>query len=215
MKNSEQLDIWMSRLGQRKSLRVREDMVAEINAAIRNLENKPFVPWFLEQKAQLTVSAGDTSVSLPDNFILETEHHRPYYVLDGTVYYLGKRIRGAVFGFQTTSTSPQIYGIIGNTMEFRPVADQAYTFNLYYYAKNGGSFADDDNEVTNVWVLEAEEWIFAEAAIKVAALHLQNQALGADFVGLAAAAKRDIYAKHEAREHTNQDYEVGGVSDGS
>ena len=215
MKNSEQIDIWMSRLGQRKSQRLRTDLVAEINAAIQDLESQPFVPWFLQKTATLSVATGDSFKDLPSDFFIEREGTRPYYVLEGTTYFMRKMISGAIFGFTTTSTRPIRYSLTGNEFHFRPVADQAYSILVPYYGKTGGGVLDDSNEVSNLWILNATEWI-ANKALKVTArTHAQNQPLAADFAALEIQAKNNLYRLHEAREHVNQEYEMGGVSDGS
>lgn len=215
MLNSEQLDVWMSRLRSRKSVNLRADVVAEVNAAIVDLERKPFIPWFLEVNTPLTLALDSGNVALPANFSLEREGWRPYYVLEGTVYYLTKRVEGKVVGHVTEKTSPQIYGIIGDTLEFRPLADQEYTLNFYYYARTDGGFADDGSAVSNLWLLNVPEWVFAKAAVIVARMHLRNEELARDMAQLEIRSKTDAYKYHEARKHQNQDYEVGGASDGT
>lgn len=215
MLNSELITQWMSRLGQRKSTRVREDLLTEINSAIIMLERKPFIPWFLQKTAQLQINADVSTLNLPLDFSLERENTRPYFVEEGTVYYLTKVIAGKIYGYTTGSTRPQAYALIGDTIEFRPIADKSYTLMLRYYATTSGGVLDDDLEVSNLWLLNAPEWIASKACKMTARFHLQNQPLAADFQALELMEKRETYNYHEAREHQNQDYIVGGISDGS
>jgi hypothetical protein len=213
--NSELIDQWMSRLGQRTSTRVRADLVSEVNSAIKDLEVQPFVPWFLQKTATLSISTDDVLAALPSDFIIEREGHRPYYTREGTVHYLTKMVAGMIYGYTTTEVRPMRYAIDGNNFLFRPVADQAYTIYVPYYGKTGGGFVDDSADISNIWLLNAEEWVGAKALKMTAGTHLQNKGLAADFVGLEAAQKAAVYKLHIARESQNQDYEVGGISDGS
>jgi hypothetical protein len=216
MTNAELIEQLMSRLGQRRSTRVREDLVTEVTSAIEDLEVEPFVPWFLESTATLAFSEGLTFVDLPADFSIERESTRPYYVLEGTTYYLTKMVSGAIFGYTTSNTAPQRYSIIGNEIHIRPVADQDYTIYLPYYAKtNASGFDDNANQISNVWLLEAKEWVANKALAIVAGQHLQNERLEAKFLALEMRHKRQIYSKHIAREAQNQDYQVGGASDGT
>lgn len=213
--NAELIDQWMSRLGQRTSTRVRADLVAEVNSAIRNLESEAFMPWFLQSTLTLNVAIDESFRLLPTDFVIEREGTRPYYVLEGTVYYLRKMISGAIFGHVTENTRPTRYSIIGNEFHFRPVADQAYAINIPYYAKTGGGIAYDQAEVDNLWLLNAEDWVAYKALKTTAGFHLQNTQKAADFAQMEHSEKLSIYKLHQAREAQNQDYEVGGISDGS
>lgn len=216
MTNAELIEQMMSRLGQRRSVRVRADLVTEVTSAIVDLEAEPFIPWFLQDTAELAFDEGLSFVELPDDFSIEREGTRPYYVLEGTTCFLTKMISGAIFGYTTTDTSPQRYSIIGNEMHIRPVADQDYVINVPYYAKtDGAGFADNSNPISNIWLLEAREWVINKALAIVAGQHLQNERLEAKFFALEGRHKRQIYSKHIAREAQNQDYEVGGSSDGT
>lgn len=216
MTNAELIELMMSRLGQRKSTRVRADLILEVSAAIEDLEAEPFVPWFLQATASLEFLEGSAFVSLPEDFAIERESARPYYVLEGTTHYLTKTVSGAIFNYTSSTTAPQKYAIIGDEMFIRPVADQDYTIYLPYYAKTGASgFADNSDEISNVWLIEAREWVVNKALAIVAGQHIQNAEMEAKFFALEGRHKRKVYSKHIAREAQNQDYEVGGATDGS
>ena len=204
----------MSRLGQRTSTRVRADVIAEINTTINRLERAPFLPWFLEVDATLDVSSGDSSVALPTNFLREAEESRPYYTMEGTVYYLTKRFYAALPG-ESDASSVKFYAIRGETFYFRQVADRAYAITLPYISAQTGNLVDNADDVSNLWLLRAHDWVVNEALAKVAAFHLSNLELAGTLKGDAAETKRDLYNYHESRINLNQDYQVGGSSDGS
>lgn len=211
--NAEILDLGMSRLGQRSSTRVRADLLLEINNSIETLERGTFLPWFLESVTSLSVVTDDTSAALSANFLREVEDTRPYYTLSGTVYYLEKRLYGVLVG--EAPTGVDLYAIRGTTFHFRKAADQAYTINVLTYNKSNDPLVDNATAASNVWLLNAQDWILYHALVKVAALHVGFQEGGTNFADLANGAKIDLYNYHESRTHTNQDYFVGGASDGS
>jgi len=193
--NTELIDQAMSRLGQRKSERVKTDVIMEINTAIENLEKATFRPWFLEKTATLSVVLNDTFKALPDDFLIEAEESRPYFVLEGTVHFLTKRFFGMLVG----EDPPELryYAIRGNDFHFRfPVVDNT-------------------TPVSNLWLLNAKDWVFGKALGVVAAFHIHNNELAVSMSAAEIAARNDLYVFHEARINENQDFEVGGASDGT
>lgn len=211
--NAQLLDQATSRLGQRTSARLRLDVLSEINTTIDNLERGTFFPWFLEETATLAIVSEDTFKALPANFAIEADESRPYYVLEGKVYYLTKRFYGALLG--ETPTSLKFYAIRGSEFHFRMAADRAYTILVPYYARETGNLADDTAEISNAWLINAKDWVLGEALTVVAAVHLQNPKMASIQSTLAQKAKNDLYVFHEAKVNTNQDFTVGGSSDGS
>lgn len=211
--NAELLNQAMSRLGGRSSTRLRADVLAEINTAIDTLERGTFHPWFLEQTASLSIVADDTFVDLPSDFAIEADESRPYYVLNGTTYYLTKRFHGTLQG--EVPTSLKYYAIHGTEFHFRMPADIAYTVYLAYYARETGNLVDNATAVSNLWLINAKDWVLAVALKVVAATITQNDGLAVKMAALETKAKNELYVHHEARININQDFEVGGASDGS
>jgi hypothetical protein len=211
--NAQLIDQAMSRLGQRKSTRVRSDIVSEINTAINTLERGDFHPWFLEETATLSVVSGESFKVLPTDYLIEADDSRPYFIESGTTYFLTKRFYGVLMG----ETPPELrfYAIRGEEFHFRMVADKAYTIYVPYYAKQTGNLVDDDTVVSNKWLIEAFDWTISEALKVVASVHLHSTELAQTHAAIALRAKRDIFKHHEARVNKNQDFEVGGATDGS
>jgi hypothetical protein len=213
MTNKELIDQAMSRLGQRTSVRVRADVITEINAALDNVERGTFFPWFLEETATLDISVGDTFKALPSDFAREAEESRPYYVLEGKLYYLTKRFYGTLLG--ETPTKLQYYAIRGNDFHFRMPADIAYTVYVDYYARQGDPLADNTDPVSNLWLIHAKDWVVNMGLSVVAGLHLHNDKLEQKLFARAEKGKNDLYVYHESRINENQDFAVGGATDGS
>ena len=210
--NTVLLDQMMSRLGQRKSQRLRADLIAEVNQAVQELERKPFIPWFLEQALPLAFASGTASVAIP-NFIREVEETRPYYVQESQITYLAKTLRGTLYAHETALTSPQIYTLTGDTnMEIRPVPTKDYTINILVYAKSNDAIADNTNEASNPWLLNAFDYLAETALERTARFHMRDMKAADEHGKAAARMLNDLYAFHESRVHTNQDYYVGGSS---
>lgn len=211
--NSELLDQAMGRLGGRSSTPLRANVLLEINTAIDTIERGTFFPWFLEQTAELSIVENDTFKAMPTDFAIEADESRPYYVLEGTVFYLTKRFHAALQG--EVPTSVKFYAILGNDFHFRMPADQAYTINVPYYARETGNLVDDGTTVSNLWLINALDWVFGAALKVVAATRIQNDKLAVTMAAMEQKAKQDLYVFHEARINLNQDFEVGGASDGT
>lgn len=211
--NAELIDLAMGRLTQRKSVRLRAAVVNEINSVINQLERGKFFPWFLQQTATLSALANSTFVALPLDFALEKEESKPYYVLEGKVFYLTKRLYAVLQG--ETPNTTRLYAIFGGSLHYRAMPSEDLTINLLYYAKAGGNLVDNTTALSNPWLIEAQEWVVNKALTTVAADVVGDVEKGLTFAAKARAAHNDLYAYHESRTHQNQDYFVGGSTDGS
>lgn len=211
--NEELLNQAMGRLGTRASPVLRAHVLNEINTAIDNLERGTFFPWFLEKTASLSVVVDDTFVSLPADFAIEADESRPYYVQGGGNFYLTKRFHAALQG--EVPTSLKFYAIHGTEFHFRHVADKAYTIFLPYYGRQTGNLVDDATTVSNLWLINAKDWVLGMALKVVASVYIQNDALSLKHAGAENQGKQTLYVHHEARININQDFVVGGASDGT
>lgn len=210
--NAEKIEQMMSRLGQRTSQRVRTDLVAELNTAIEHLETQPFIPWFLRTTSFLTLPEGSTVVSLPSNYLREREEFLPYYSYDGTNYYIEKRLLGALPGFKPIISTPEVYAIDGGQFHFRPAAPEEIEVTFTHYSRSNDPVLDNDEEVTNPWLIEAFEYVSCVTLKNIATFHVQNLPLGEIFASLEFRYYGQLYKYHESRIHEGQDYYVGGAS---
>ena len=211
--NAEVIDQAMSRLGKRASTRLRADVLTEINAAIDAAEKAPFLPWFLQDLGSISATSSATSASLPADFLREEEDTRPYYVLSGTNYYLSKRLYNMLEG--ETPTSLSLYSIRGTTFYYKAAPSDALTIYLPYYKSVGGDLADDGSAVSNLWLLNARNYILAKALHMVASTVVRDDNLAREQAALRTDAWRDLVAFHESIQVENLDAYVGGASDGS
>lgn len=211
--NKELIDLAMSRLGSRKSQRLRDSVVSEINQAIVTLERGTFLPWFLQNTASLVFAAGDTIKALPATFAREQEDTRPYFLTDTKATFLTKRLYPQLLREEPNEIA--LYSINGNDFHLRRVPTEAITIYVDYYARIGGTLVDNEDAISNSWLLDASDWVLGKALKTVALGPGGNRNLATDMAALETSARNDIYAYHESRVHTNQDYEVGGSTNGS
>jgi hypothetical protein len=83
--------------------------------------------------AQLTLTAGTSSVSLPSNFLEDVELN-----YDDTAEPLSRSSFDIIDRYQTADSSParpSLYAITGSSIIFETEADATYTLNLRYYKK--------------------------------------------------------------------------------
>jgi len=210
--HSEIIDLGMSRLGRRRSTEVRRDLVTEINSFLKRLSRQSFKPWFLMDMDTLTFEAGEVVKPLADDFSLEVEASRPFFTYDGEVEYLQK-LSYAMLEGQTGTKN--FYAIEGNNIHIRPTPSEQQVVSFLYYKNDEGELVDNAIEATNLWLVNAEDWIVNSAASRVARFHTIARDLAQDLADDAREFKTELYVLHEARKHQNMDYYVGGASDGS
>lgn len=214
---TEIIDFAMSRLGKRSSTSLRADVIDEINAAIDRLERGDFKPWFLQSTIAATfTNEGDDTATLASTFGGEQEESRPWWQDDdGEKHFLTKRFYGQLL--TETTTEVRYYSIVGNTSFLIAAAapEDGFTVTVPSYLRYTGDLADTDDTVTNPWLIDAKDWVLMSALRRVASLHLRDMELVGILQGLEAEAKREVYIYHELRMNMNQEYRVGGSSDGT
>lgn len=112
-------------------------MLAEINLAQLRLERDPAVDWwFLLKRVTLDVNAGDSSVTLPVDYLRLAEQSIPVlYTTDGEA--LGKLARA----YQEDAVladvdAPAYYVLEGNTFNIYPIPSVPFKVNIQYVAKD-------------------------------------------------------------------------------
>lgn len=97
----------------------------EFNRRFRNPE--------MEEVTTLTVTSGDETTTLPDDFLQAKELH---FISDSQIYRLEElkysELR-AKWDYQGTTGKPQDYAIVGDQLYLGPVPDATYTLNLTYW----------------------------------------------------------------------------------
>lgn len=126
----------------------------QILLAIKHYRTFPF--WFNE--ATTTLSASDSFVALPDDFISEVGL---YLTESGTEHRLERWTANEIFEYRPTSSGrPTAYTIYGDRIEFNRACDTVYTMPFHYIKELTALAADGDE---NEWLISGEDLIVYRA----------------------------------------------------
>jgi hypothetical protein len=142
----------------------------EIQLAQKSLENKPFLPWFLETDGsglELAVSA--QTVALPGAFLrMLDEDDSELWLTDaeGTKQQLPRKDKAIlVNSYQEDDPAmPVAYAVTGRTLWFSHVADIAYPVTVRYFARDTALTTN----ITNNWLTEAPSLLIAALGMTMA-----------------------------------------------
>lgn len=200
----------MKRLGNRTDPSLRAQALLEINVVIDELENGPFLPWFLEtETVALNTVADQITVPLPADFLLEIEEGRfrlqngtgTFKILDKmSLEELRDEFVNADSGF------PSAYAIHGTNIHLGATPDAIYEIKWPYY-RNTSDIADSTTPDV-FWLGEAFNWICYKTAADLSDFIVINQKVADRLAKRANASRSLVWKKHGAREHVNKKYVV-------
>ena len=209
--NAEFYDLVMGRLGRSTdNVILRPSAPKELVRVLQNLDNSPLHPWFLETRGTLATVAGEEAVALPTDFLDLREDSRVWVqnsegawkvVTRGHTEDLRSKYINAEGGL------PKGYDLLGSEMLLGPVPDEIYTLRFLYYKKTTAP-ADNSNQATNEWIVNAEDLVSLLLAARLARWHLRNRELADDLRAEAKIVRRDLYHQNESRKHTDMDYAI-------
>ncbi len=196
------VDLLMKRLGNRKDLSLRDDIINEMVYVQENiLEGGPFYPFFLiSEISDADTTAMEERVQLPTDFLHEWE--------DGALYYFNPdatknswveltRDDWDLIKASYTTNTPGLmthYDIVGNYFLLAPTPDAAYTLKFRYYAAAAslaGVYGDAAN-IENVWLDKASDWLIGEVGAIIASQYLVSQKLQQMFVAQAVRGQKRV-----------------------
>lgn len=131
-----------------------------VNEAIVKYKSKRF--WFNTTDDDLTIAAGDTSLTLPTDFLTEIPRNGVTITFSGFVYQI-KKTHPTIFDAHAsnlTTGRPVIYVHRDGVLEIYPTADRAYDGKLYYLKEYTALVTDGS---TNDFLEEATQLIQNEA----------------------------------------------------
>jgi hypothetical protein len=196
---------------------------SDMNAAILNemsllqatqLEGAPFLPWFTEVvDTTLSISANVETVALPSTFIREVDGAGVFYRDPTTSKWINlpkEDYDNLIEKLDETSTVPEGYAVVNQTMYFRPVPTQGLTLRLTYNQRLSDPLVDS---AENGWMTWAPDLLIGTVGFVISSSYLQDdtQAKVFDLMRKEAIARLNIM--HEARTHANRDYRMGGTED--
>lgn len=203
------VDLMMKRLGNNSDPTLRNDIINEmVQAQATVLENDILSPWFLvtEESAAVT-TIGEERVSLPAGFILPWEHgflFRYDAALDDPYVEMVREDWDEIKKGLNFSDTPTHYDIAGEYIFMRPLSDAVYPLRMRYVGR-GVTLAGvyGTNNIENVWLKYASDWLIGETGYIIADQYLQMSKGKVESFQLQAARGRDrVYKLNVAMEET-------------
>lgn len=178
------------------------------------MEGAPFLPWFTETvDTTQVITANVETLAKPTNFIREKDGFGLAYYDPDTAKYIElpkDDYDALVRNLDPTGTTPAGYAIVGDNYYFRPVPTQGWNLRLTYHARQA------DPTLTNIennWMKWAPDLMIGEVGYVCAMMYLQSPAQAAPFDTMRKEAIQRLNVMHEAHEHANRDYRMGGTED--
>lgn len=196
MTRDEHVTMIAARLGSRTDLNTEIITMMQRVQAL-NLEGGAFLPWFLMGTVSLSLSAGQSSVSLPSDFLrpLEDATVRMYPTSDDDdLSELDVLLPDALAAASVDAGTPESIVFLDTTAIFDKVADVAYTVYFTGYSRDTSLSTNVEND----WLKWAGDLVEAEVLLKMA-VRLQNPALAKEAKEEIVSAKDRLWRMHEAR----------------
>ena len=204
------VDLIMKRLGNSTDLTLQQDIINEMVLAQETvLEGDILSPWFLvtEESAAVTAVA-EERVALPADFILPWEHgflFRYDVALDDPYIEMQREDWDEIKEGLNFSGTPTHYDIAGAYILMRPLSDEIYPLRMRYVGRGldlSGVYGDANN-IENVWLQHAADWLIGEVGYIIADQYLQQvPAKVKSFQLQAARGRTRVYNLNVAMEET-------------
>lgn len=214
MTRDEAVAIIQEQLGFRSDLTT--SILTNLKLAQQTLEKGPTKPWWLISEDSYTrTTADEPRVSLPADFLSETDQAVLRYVpddlTDGEVELkkddydtLRKNYFDDITG--TTETgSPVAYALLGNYFRIFPVPDDDYLLKQIYYAKDTLL----DTNIENGWLKHIPCILIGKAGGQLAAA-LRDSAALATFRSWENEGRIILSGQTTDRDMANRDMQIGG-----
>jgi len=218
MKRDDFVDTLMRRLGNNQDATLREDIIAEmVIAQGQLLEQDVFKPWFLisEESSSATIVA-DERVLLPVDFLsfweespvyrYDTELADPYIAMPREDW-------GDITSNLDYSGTPTHFDMAGRYLMMRPVPDAIYPLRFWYYKRGSdltGAYGDSNN-IENVWLEHANDWLMGEVGFVIASQYLQmKDNAAALFTSQATRARNRVMSLNIAQQEILKERIIGG-----
>lgn len=211
------VDLIMKRCGNRTSDSLRQACIDEMVLVQQILEGSEFLPWFLiSELTEAYCSINDERLPLPDDYLLGWEYGELWrYDEDAATGTARKRMirddYSIIYEKYQGVGEPSHYDIDGKYYRLRKIPDIQYKFMVIYFAKAAsleGAYGDANN-IENVWLANAADWIIGETGVVIAEQHLQSKTMGQRFQQQADRGRARVFVRHTAWEEVNKYREMG------
>lgn len=181
------------------------------------LEGGLTLPWFLlSDNVPLTTVIDDERVSIPTNvdsvtgkdFLREHEESALWYYDTTNVKWveLIKDDYDSLLNKYPSGTgTPKYYSLDGYYFRLKPTPNAILTLRLRCFLREPVLLSN----IENAWTKYAPDLLVGEAGARIAATHLRDTVLQADFEREAQRARQRLFLVDEARKHANREMEMG------
>jgi len=211
MLNSELYDLILVKARRVNDTQLRTVIPAELRQMLQSLEHSPFHPWFLETTSSgLTTTVDVDTLDAPEDYLLLVEDTKVWITdSEGTRTRLVRRfhedIEEAYNG--VSSGRPESFDIFRELIYLGPIPNDIYTIGMKYYAKTIPP-PDNDLNVSNPWVLEAEDFFITEIARRLQVNYIKDMKVAGELSNTSALLRSELHKYNESRKHVEMDYTV-------
>jgi len=181
------------------------------------LEGGVTLPWFLlSENLTATTTIGDERLPIPKNVDLVTgkDFLREYeegalWIYDASSGKWKALIKedydNLLETYPSGTDTPKYYSLDGEYFRLKPTPDAEYTVRIKCYLRA----ASLSTNVENAWLKYAADLMMGEVGTVIAARHLRDPAMKAEFEMEASKARARMFLSDEARKHANRNYVRG------
>ncbi|HYE38153.1 hypothetical protein [Methylocaldum sp.] len=199
----------VQRLNNRTDLETRIISEMQLAQSVRLEQNGEFYPWFLvTEYATEMAEIGEPRIPAPDDFLMELEENGLWVEdAEGNWKLLTKGDEDDLqVALGNCTGLPQAYAFSGEHFTLFPTPNENYNIRMRYNAAQ----PLPTTNIENAWLKYAPDLVMGEVGEAVAAIHMQNPTLAAEFTKAKVAAWARLRLVHESRSHTNREYSMGG-----
>lgn len=187
-----------------------DNIVTYLKLAQQTLEKGRTIPWWLRsERSYIYTTADEQRVVIPTDFLREEEGSQLAYIpddADADIVFLDKDTVDQLEQFyQRTTGEPKAYALDGKYFRIFPTPDDVYQIRMVYGKKD----VELTSNIENQWLKYLPYLLMGVAGRMIAGALRDNTA-----VQIFSQWEREgialMVSENEAREHTNQDYQIGG-----
>jgi len=207
MNGNAALDLVLQRIGRWGETALRATALSEMQLAQQEYEQRPNLPWFLEQTKTASVNAGASDLALPAGFIRFDDDGGAVYFDIGTTRYFPEIVLLQHLREQPPADVDIPRAVApGDKLYLFPGTSSAITLNIC------ACYSDSlpaDAASSNLWLLHAPYVLIAKTAFRMAQAHLQDFELASSIAQQVQEAEQRLANFTVARRHSRVDLVKG------
>lgn len=202
------------------------EIADEMLLAQTMLEDGPTKPWFLlSERSIVQVTVDDERIPVPSDFLQEYDSEGLCYVPDPDDQITYPRRPLQKMGYDELQINydsipadaeeaaanpleriPLAYALAGDYFRIRHIPDDQYYISMIYYKKD----TTLETNVENGWLKHVPYLLLGTAGLQISEGPIRDMTATKVFQQWIQVGAAVLYKRNEAREHANQDYQMGG-----